>query len=379
MFENMTLDEILPQLDAQEREPSDPDTINASQEDPTERLKEGLGITASTPTDNDLGQSVEQQAVAKDINGAGIDAVPVSTATARDSAYPGPGKALQYPSDSLSENNNWIVFAINEYSRNTVTESSDATVATESTQLQAASRQLPREGLVVGGIRISPGKKRLEQTITLYMPHQISTSYGMIWGEMETSGVLGTALSQLAKGESIVSTGTQAGSNVMKKFLREGAASVINTMSGGVEYGQALVQNATRTLENPRKEVLFQGAAFRQFQYQFLFTPRDEGESNTIKEIITVFKKHMHPEIADGDGGMYMNYPNEFDIQYKHKGEDNTWMHKILTCVLEQVHVDYAPFGQFSTFTNGAPVAIALQLGFKEIEPLHRGQIDKGY
>lgn len=286
------------------------------------------------------------------------------------------GSALAYPNEAEHLNNNWIIFKLNEYTFSKIKPGKDETVSTEGYSGLGNSRT---GGLSALGIELIPAKKKTNTVIQLYMPHAITTNYGTQWGEFSAGGLVGTALESALKGEGAGKILTDGTKNLGLKALREGAASIINAAVPGNNYGSQAIAAMTKTIENPRREALFEGVNFRQFQFSFLFTPRNARESETAMNIISKFKINMHPELKPTDGGMYMTYPNDFDIEYRYKQDDNKFMNKFMTCVLTNMQVDYAPFGQFSTFDDGAPVAIRLSLQFQELEPLHRGHMKKGF
>jgi hypothetical protein len=43
------------------------------------------------------------------------------------------------------------------------------------------------------------------------------------------------------------------------------------------------------------------------------------------------------------------------------------------------IDVNYAAAGQWTTFSDGMPVDISMQLRFKELELMHKGRIEEGY
>jgi hypothetical protein len=49
------------------------------------------------------------------------------------------------------------------------------------------------------------------------------------------------------------------------------------------------------------------------------------------------------------------------------------------TCVLDQIEVDFAPTGTYSTFSSGHPVMARLSMGVREIEPLHKRRVIQGF
>ena len=74
----------------------------------------------------------------------------------------------------------------------------------------------------------------------------------------------------------------------------------------------------------------------------------------------------MHPNFKDNAGFLFQ-YPAEFDIFFMHKGQENKFIHKHRSAVLESMAVNYSPNGQFSAFPNGSPTSYQATLNFKEV------------
>jgi hypothetical protein len=128
---------------------------------------------------------------------------------------------------------------------------------------------------------------------------------------------------------------------------------------------------------NDRFEQAFKRMDFREFSFNYVFAPRSQIESNHIKRIIKMLKYHMHPET--GSNSMFLIMPDEFDIEFRFKSAENTYLHKIGTCALSGIQVNNTPIGQYASFEDGSPVIMSLQLQFKELTPLVREMITRGY
>jgi hypothetical protein len=120
----------------------------------------------------------------------------------------------------------------------------------------------------------------------------------------------------------------------------------------------------------------------REFNYSFTFAPKNPDESEDIKKIVNLFRFHMLPELR-GDAARFLTLPSEFDIHYMFMGEDgaateNTYYHKISTCVLQNLSVDYTPNG-VKSFSNGAPTQINLSLSFKETQAMTKELVNEGF
>ena len=89
------------------------------------------------------------------------------------------------------------------------------------------------------------------------------------------------------------------------------------------------------------------------------------------------------PEAIKGYNSFLYSYPAEFDIEYgfmnKGKPEQNKYLNKISSCVLQTVNLNYSPNGSFQTLEAGEPVQVNMTLQFIELETLHRDRVTKGY
>tara|TARA_R110000772_G_scaffold99174_1_gene198789 strand:- start:68961 stop:70121 length:1161 start_codon:yes stop_codon:yes gene_type:complete len=136
---------------------------------------------------------------------------------------------------------------------------------------------------------------------------------------------------------------------------------------------------------NPKTEVLFTNTAQREFSFEFLLSPTNAVESLIIKKIIRTLRFHAAPELQGGNDitaapkSFFFVPPSEFDITFYHRGEENTNINRINTCVLERMDVSYAPIGIYSTFSNGYPVSVRMMLHFREVEITHRLRVMQGF
>jgi hypothetical protein len=140
---------------------------------------------------------------------------------------------------------------------------------------------------------------------------------------------------------------------------------------------------------NPKIEVMFSHTPQRAFRMELLMAPKNQKESETVKNIIDTLRYHAAPEISGNGPIPGINFgagiiplfipPAEFDITFYHKGQENTKIPRINTCAIEQIEVDYAPSGIYSTFTNGYPVQVRLSLAFRELEILHKERVAQGF
>jgi hypothetical protein len=221
-------------------------------------------------------------------------------------------------------------------------------------------------------------QQRLRTAIALHIPNQLQIRYGMQWSEEDTGTAL---LLPLAGGAAVkalgnLATGNLAASGQQAKDAAAGVAAF--GLSGGVPgTNTGVVSAATGLAFNPRKEQVFKGVDFRSFQFEYQFFPRNSAEARAVLDIIKTFKIHMHPEFKDTNKFLYI-YPSEFDISYFTNGTENTAIHKHTSCVLTEMTVNYTPNSQFTTFADGTPTQINIQLSFRELAQLDKDMVAGG-
>lgn len=331
--------------------------------------------------------------------------------------------SLQYPKDLMGSNNeygnNYIVFYINIQQDsvvgvnidgltnatiddpNTVAltkgAQSDSKVATgTNATLMAGAAGTAFKGLfttspskavgaIIGGVateamllnsaRQTRATKRLKATITLHNPNTISTSYQSSWEGEDTAKTQMAALRFGAVDNIANAALAPMISGITEALKTEGLGSYLQ-----MQTGQAA---------NSKKEMLFKGIEFREFDFTYRFAPRSWQELMMVQDIIKMFKFHMHPEYVQGTGNFLYLYPSEFDILYYNNGTENSNLPRYTSCILTSMNVDYTPNGNFTAFggslegssvaTNGAPTEIAISLHFKELAHLSKKEIADGY
>lgn len=240
----------------------------------------------------------------------------------------------------------------------------------------------------IGNLSLKRKTKRITDAIALYMPDTMNVQYGANWESTSLTDAGGLAL-QTAQGVSSVynsmtnGNATGALKNIASNPVIGEAAGMFAENSG--KFGSGIKDFALfagGTALNPQLEVLFKGIDMRTFQFDFLFAPYSQAEADNVKKIIETFKFHAAPEllsIANGGGhGRYFVPPSEFDIDFLFNGQINDKIHKLTTCVLTNINVDYAPNG-WATLSDGTPIATRMTLQFQEVEIITKDRIRDGY
>ena len=210
------------------------------------------------------------------------------------------------------------------------------------------------------------GTRRIAQSIALFMPSGLTFT-----GVNEYENISLTAIAG--------AIGTGAVKAITSIIPSNLGGRALGTMFNTAAAVAGQVAKISGNPINPRVEILFSTTTQRQFTFEVLMAPRNEKESITIKNIIQTLRYHAAPEISLATLGLTFIPPAEFDITFFHKGEENTNIPRISTCVLERIDVDVAPQGAYATFSNGYPVAVRMNLGFREIEMVHKLRVLQGF
>lgn len=243
--------------------------------------------------------------------------------------------------------------------------------------------------IVAGGV-----KKQTKQqvgAIALHIPTDLSIRYSASW---DAEGMAGQIA--IAEGAAPALAGALVGGGAALALTRNSALAKVAAgagaaagaaMSGGAAYaaglalqvpGGQILGKSAGIAANPKKEQIFREVDFRTFTFSYQFFPRNQKEAQQVRNIIKQFKLHMHPEYKDANGFLYI-YPSEFDIVYYQDGTENLNIHRHTSCVLTDMNISYTPQGIVSTFEDGMPSQINVQLTFKELALLTKDNIQDGF
>jgi len=239
-------------------------------------------------------------------------------------------------------------------------------------------------------------------TISLFMPESVNVNYNSNYNEVSMTDVLGVP--------GIIGNAISDYSKVgLKNMITPYAIGALGGAAGrlapniGIDrsVGQAITQ-AFGVVSNPQMQLLYHGVSLREFQLEFILTPKSANEAEKVKQICDSFTFYSLPNIAGGQvgtSGQYLNPPQLFSIQFRFLGRNdiignisnvissaltnsglgfftsgsrinNGTEAKLFTvkdCVLENVAIDYTPNG-FATYNDGYPVQTRLTLSFKETQ-----------
>ena len=228
--------------------------------------------------------------------------------------------------------------------------------------------------------------KRLKTQIAMYMPQQVNVTYGANYTDTEMGALTEEALN--AYNNAIGGRFRSAFENVLNmdqgiaEQLQKGLLASIGVIPGFGGAREAFEAKEGAIISD-RLELAFKGINKRVFQYTFKMIPKNAQEADEIRKIVFAFKANMLPEFVGGNrAGRRLVVPNTFDISYMYVGAENDYLHKISTCVLENMNVTYGG-DRYKTFEgreDGAPpVETTITLNFKEMELITRERVFEGF
>jgi len=232
-------------------------------------------------------------------------------------------------------------------------------------------------------VKVRPTRNKVA-VISMFMPAQVQTTYGVQFTDTQMGLFTGDALSVFddlttAGGsteramETIQTIGTESLPTSLVLMMQNTLGALPGL--GGLREARGIT---TGEIISDRLELAFKGVDKRSFQYTFKMIPKSAAESEEIRKIVYMFKRNMLPEFVGGSNGRKMVVPNTFDIEYMYNAKHNEYLHKIGTCYLQNMSVSYGgdKYRTYSETDNGAPpVETSITLSFKELDLITRESI----
>ena len=232
-------------------------------------------------------------------------------------------------------------------------------------------------------------KKVIKSIINLPIPRNVTDSQGVQYGESGLNPLEATGLSAVAGG--VDPTGSVVALKNAFKTLASGSAEVlannevqgaigaavagtaIGALGGNVSADQ-LISRATGQILNPNLELLFNGVGIRTFPFSFQFFPRNRSEGQVVMDIIRTFKIEMAPSRTTKSEakGIFIKAPSIFHLKYKKGNSAHPFLNRFQPAVLSDMKVNYTAAGTHSTFYDGTPTHIQVDMQFKELNPIFR-------
>jgi hypothetical protein len=299
------------------------------------------------------------------------------------------GGILRYPYEAMTESTDYLQIDIIEYKP--IGKSASGEFIT-----RPGGRNNTLDNRVgwrsIGGL----GTRALRNTgtILLQIPSQIQDTNSVAYGSASLNGLAAAGakgFEQLAKGDfgtaegrekvwsDIKKTGQGIGADVggsegVKDVITKTLAGKMIQGFGGNVTGNQLLARAEGSIMNPNMELLFNGPTLRNFRFSFKMTPRNDKEAEQIKLIIRSLKSNMAPKTkssVSNKGNFFIKTPNVFELRYRSGNRDHPFLHKFKQCFLTDVSVNYTADGVYATYEDATPIAMQMDLSFKELEPIY--------
>jgi hypothetical protein len=312
-------------------------------------------------------------------------------------------KPLRYPLSDIDKKTDYLQIDVIEYTAIKDTNARKDTFIGPFANSDEAVKSSTSISARAGGIRRNSNKKP-KATILLPIPSSISDSNSVSYQSSNLNSiagaVVGGVMDVMETGADYVNkdTGNADIMNGLKSSfgtLSAGAENVKNA-AGGVEGAAGFVTRilaskavgianinitpaqilarSTGQILNPNMELLFNGPSLRTFRFQFKFVPRGPEEAREVESIIRTFKYHMAPKV---DGQSFLKTPDIFQLRYKQGGQPHSFLHKFKQCFLSDVNVNYTGEGNYTTYEDGTPVSMIMDLTFQELEPIYNTDYEK--
>ena len=294
---------------------------------------------------------------------------------------------LRYPYAMLDSNTDYLKIDIATYSPpglNLSDKDKGAVVENEDPTTKKKFQTVNKNFSLETGSNVNSNIiKQAKHTIILPIPQQLTDTSAITWGDsglnaIEAFGVSATqgaitkgfdgvyqALNALREGKDALLT-----EDVRKAVAAALAGEAIGLVGGNVS-GSQLVSRATGQVFNPNLELLFEGVNIRSFPFSFEFFPRNPKEADQVKRIIRTFKKSMSARKSGNTADIFIGAPDVFQLTFMKGGSKHPFLNRFLPMALTNMNLSYTGSNTYSTFYDGTPTHMKLDLTFKELNPIY--------
>ena len=232
---------------------------------------------------------------------------------------------------------------------------------------------------------------KTKYNIELPMPQEVNDSNNVGWGDdrMNALELAGLAIASEFMKEGVVGgiEKSQAAIRAMMSGADIGgltdqtrnavraaiSGAAIGTLGSNVS-AQSVIARSTGQIMNNNLELLFQGMTLRSFPYSITFSPRSSKEARVVKAIIRSLKQSMSPragEFNDSAQGIFLKSPDVFQLEYLRDGKAHPFLNRMKLAALTGMNVNYTNSGTYTSYSDGTPVNMRMDLTFKELNPIY--------
>lgn len=178
-------------------------------------------------------------------------------------------------------------------------------------------------------------------SVRLPIPKKLNDIQTVVWDQISATALGGAAIGSAAQAA--------------------GVGGIASNIGGMLSAGGAALGPGVGLTINPLLFMTFKSPTFKEHTLNWVFTPNNEAESNSIRDIVNFFKFNMLPESSFG----FYKYPSICFIQIY---PSSAFTFKFKPCAVTSVQVDYTGGGGPSFYKNGAPTVVNFTVQLKEIE-----------
>lgn len=214
-------------------------------------------------------------------------------------------------------------------------------------------------------------------TIYLPLPESLRDSHSMMWDDIDigiVEEIIGTKtgknIGDILKGNKEI--GYDDLKNLFEDALkltassyRRSGVSMLNTFHSGA--GDVYNQLDAK-IPNPYGSVFFKGLRGRSHAFSWKFSPKNEKDSEALKKIIKTIKYYVIPKKSEGSFTTYLDYPDMIKPEIKGDPGEKNWLYNFKYCACQSLNINFAADGSSCFHSQGAPVAVQIDMELKEIE-----------
>ena len=232
---------------------------------------------------------------------------------------------------------------------------------------------------------------KTKYNIELPIPQEVNDSNQVTWGDDRVNAI---QLAGLAIAKDIIEEGPvdaiqksqqairamlsgvtlpDIGSETTNAVRAAISGAAVGALGGNIT-ADSVIARSTGQILNSNLELLFQGVNLRTFPYSITFSPRSTDEALVVKAIIRSLKQSMSPKAGNYNGsaqGIFLQSPDLFQLEYLKDGAPHPFLNKFKLAALTGMSVNYTNSGTYSSYDDGTPVNLRMDLTFKEINPIY--------
>ena len=294
-------------------------------------------------------------------------------------------RSLRYPYGMLDSSTDYLKIEIAEYQPPTLNlqgQDNPTFTTTEDKKVKIDENAFNKFSLTTGSQSNRNGFfiKNPLQTIYLPIPQQLSDTNSVSWGDSQLSPIEAFGVSQTVNAINGVlpdipgilrESGEALKDENLKKAITASIAGAAVGSIGGNVSGTDLISRATGQVFNPNLELLFQGVNIRSFPFSFEFSPRNRREGEEVKQIIKSLKKSMSARKNGTTGEIFISAPDVFQLTYMKGNQRHPFLNNFLPMALTSINIVYTGSNTYSTFYDGTPTHMRMNLTFKELNPIY--------